>query len=263
MLGHRARKRFGQNFLHDEQIIEDIVAAFAPQRGQAIVEIGPGLAALTRPVAQQAGHLHVIEIDRDLAARLQQDTNLAAQLTVHQVDALKFNFLELAEQLGQKIRVFGNLPYNISTPLIFHLLEASEAIEDMHFMLQKEVVERMVASPGSKTYGRLSIMIQQKTEAVPILDVPPEAFTPAPKVDSAVVRLTPYVESPHPVIDNKLFAEVCLTSFSQRRKTIRNNLKQLLTDADFDWLAIEPNVRPETLPVEDYVRISNYLSGNT
>ncbi len=262
MHGHRARKRFGQNFLNDEQVIDNIVAAIAPRPNQNLVEIGPGLAALTQPVAEISGHLHVIEIDRDLASRLEQNPTLSPLITVHRSDALKFNFHELSQSLGGKLRVFGNLPYNISTPLIFHLLESLDVVEDMYFMLQKEVVDRMAAEPGSKTFGKLSIMVQQCAEVVPVLDVPPEAFTPAPKVNSAVIRLAPYANPPYPVHDRVMLNKVCHTAFNQRRKTLRNNLKELMTDTQIEALGLNPATRPETLSVADFVSISNWLTEN-
>jgi len=254
-LGHFARKRFGQNFLHDQQVIDDIVSAINPQPGQALIEIGPGLAALTEPVAELAGHLQVVELDRDLAARLEQHPFLSSKLTVHRGDALKTDFKTFYD--GKPLRVFGNLPYNISTPLMFHLLAQLDVIEDMHFMLQKEVVDRLAAEPGSKTYGRISVSVQQCCEVVHVLTVPPGAFNPPPKVDSAVVRLIPYENPPHPVNSRKTLHSICLTAFNQRRKTIRNNLKKLFDDADFEALGIDPNARPETLTVADYCRIAN------
>lgn len=257
--GHRARKRFGQNFLHDGGVIDNIVSAIRPRSGQALVEIGPGLAALTEPVAEQAEHLHVVELDRDLAQRLETHPFLQHKLTVHRADALKFDFAALSESLGKPLRVFGNLPYNISTPLIFHLLAQLEHIEDMHFMLQKEVVQRMAAEPGSKAFGRLSVMIQQACEVTYVLDVPPGAFTPPPKVDSAVVRLAPKVSSNLMVHDRKLLNHVCLTGFNQRRKTVRNNFKELLNEAQLEALNINPAARPETLSVEDFCNIANWL----
>lgn len=190
--GHLARKRFGQNFLNDQFVIDSIVSAINPQKGQAMVEIGPGLAALTEPVGERLDQLTVIELDRDLAARLQTHPFLGPKLTIYQQDAMTMNFGELAEKMGQPLRVFGNLPYNISTPLMFHLFSYTDAIADMHFMLQKEVVNRLVAGPNSKAYGRLSVMAQYYCQVIPVLEVPPSAFTPPPKVDSAVVRLVPH-----------------------------------------------------------------------
>lgn len=258
--GHRARKRFGQNFLQDEMVIDAIVEAIAPQPGDPIVEIGPGLAALTRPVAARAGHLHVVELDRDLAARLEGSAEFAGKLTVHRADALKYDFAALSAELGKPLRVFGNLPYNISTPLIFHLLSHLNCISDMHFMLQKEVVERMAAEPGSKAFGRLTVMIQQACKVIPVIEVPPQAFNPAPKVDSAVVRLEPYSKSPWPVIDRAMLNHVCHTAFHQRRKTMRNNMKELMSIEELEQLGIDPTVRPETLTVADIVNMANYLS---
>lgn len=257
-LGHRARKRFGQNFLHDDFVINDIVDAINPQPGQNLIEIGPGLAALTEPVAERAEKLTVVELDRDLADRLEQHPFLSSKLTVFRGDALKTDFRQFAGD--QPIRVFGNLPYNISTPLIFHLLEHIDVIEDMHFMLQKEVVERLAAEPNSKAYGRVSVAIQQSCYVEPVLMVPPGAFTPPPKVDSAVVRLVPYKDSPYPVKDRTALHKVCLIAFNQRRKTIRNNLKLLMTDEQIEALGIDPNARPETLSVADYCRLADWYS---
>lgn len=258
--GHYARKRFGQNFLHDETVIDGIVNAIAPESGQPLVEIGPGLAALTRPVLARAGHLHVVELDRDLATRLEKTPEFIGKLTIHRMDALKFNFSELAAELGQPLRVFGNLPYNISTPLIFHLLAQVNTIHDMHFMLQKEVIERMAAQPGSKAFGRLTVMVQQACQVLPVLEVPPEAFEPAPKVHSAVARLIPYAESPWPVHDRATLNHVCHMAFHQRRKTLRNNMKKLMSADELEVIGIDPADRPETLNVGDFVRIANWVT---
>tara|TARA_B100000700_G_scaffold308184_1_gene385528 strand:- start:3318 stop:4127 length:810 start_codon:yes stop_codon:yes gene_type:complete len=260
-LGHRARKRFGQNFLNDENVIESIVDAIHPQKGENLVEIGPGLAALTEPVADRCEHLRVVELDRDLADRLESHPFLSKQLEVIRADAMKVDFKTFASP-EHKLRVFGNLPYNISTPLIFHLLKFSDHVEDMHFMLQKEVVDRLTAEPGSKTYGRISVSVQQRCEVQKVLDVPPEAFTPPPKVESAVVRLRPYAVSPTPVKDVQQLQSLCLTAFNQRRKTIRNNLKQLIDDTQLEALDINPSARPETLSVADYCRIADWLTDN-
>lgn len=257
-LGHRARKRFGQNFLHDHFVINDIVDAINPQPTDNLIEIGPGLAALTEPVADRVTHLTVVELDRDLAARLEQHPALKDKLSVYRGDALKTDFRQFAQQ--QPLRVFGNLPYNISTPLIFHLLEQLDVIQDMHFMLQKEVVDRLAAEPNSKAYGRISVAIQQACAVEPVLMVPPSAFTPAPKVDSAVVRLVPYRNPPYPVTDRADLHKICLIAFNQRRKTIRNNLKGLLSDEQLEILGINPNARPETLTVTDYCRLANWYS---
>lgn len=256
-LGHRARKRFGQNFLHDTFVIDAIVDAIDPQVGQSLVEIGPGLAALTEPVCDRIEQLTVVELDRDLADRLEQHPFLQQKLTVYRGDALKTDFSQFQHD-GAKLRVFGNLPYNISTPIIFHLLDQMESIEDMHFMLQKEVVERLAAEPGSKAYGRLSVSVQQACAVEHVLNVPPGAFTPPPKVESAVVRLTPYAEPPHPVHDRKTLQQLCLVAFNQRRKTIRNNLKQLISAEQLEALGIDPGARPETLSVADYCRLANW-----
>ncbi len=227
--GHLARKRFGQNFLNDQFVIDSIVSAINPQKGQAMVEIGPGLAALTEPVGERLDQLTVIELDRDLAARLQTHPFLGPKLTIYQQDAMTFNFGELAEKMGQPLRVFGNLPYNISTPLMFHLFSYTDAIADMHFMLQKEVVNRLVAGPNSKAYGRLSVMAQYYCNVIPVLEVPPSAFTPPPKVDSAVVRLVPHATMPHPVKDVRVLSRITTEAFNQRRKTIRNSLGNLFS----------------------------------
>lgn len=258
--GHRARKRFGQNFLHDQGIIESIVDIINPQPDEALVEIGPGLAALTEPVADRCEKLHVIELDRDLASRLESHPFLQSKLVVHRMDALKFDFSQLSHELGKPLRVFGNLPYNISTPLIFHILSHSTGVQDMHFMLQKEVVDRMAAGPGSKTFGRLSVMVQQSCQVAPVLNVPPGAFNPPPKVDSAVVRLTPYDTSPWPVADIKMLNHVCHTAFNQRRKTLRNNMKKLISAEKLEKLGLDPTSRPETLDVKDFVAMSNWLT---
>lgn len=257
--GHRARKRFGQNFLNDQQVIDNIVTAIHPQDGDALVEIGPGLAALTLPIAEQVSKLHVVELDRDLATRLEQHSVIGDKVEVHRSDALKFDFKELSKTLNAPLRVFGNLPYNISTPLIFHLLDAAETIQDMYFMLQKEVVDRMAAGPGSKTFGRLSVMVQQRCKVEPVLHVPPHAFTPAPKVESAVVKLTPYTTPPFPVKSLTTLNHVCHTAFHQRRKTLRNNLKKLMNEEQILALGLSPSARPETLAVSDFVAIANWL----
>lgn len=265
-LGHTARKRFGQNFLHDMDIIHQIVAAINPKNGQFLLEIGPGLGALTEPVAELVDKLTVVELDRDLAERLRHHPFLNQKLTVIEQDALRFNFREYFETLalaeGQGVRVFGNLPYNISTPLMFHLFKFHEFIQDMHFMLQKEVVKRLCAAPNSKAYGRLSIMAQYYCQVIPVLEVPPSAFKPAPKVDSAVVRLVPHKELPHPVKDIVWLNRVTTHAFNQRRKTLRNALSILFDEQTLQDLVIDPNARAENLSVADYVRLANYLCDN-
>ena len=260
-LGHTARKRFGQNFLHDHYVIDAIVAAIHPQEGQVLVEIGPGLGALTEPVASQLSHMHVVELDRDLAERLRHHPVLKDKLTIHEADAMKFDFNTL-KQDGQPLRVFGNLPYNISTPLMFHLFEQSGLISDMHFMLQKEVVNRLVAGPNSKAYGRLTVMAQYYCNVIPVLEVPPTAFTPPPKVDSAVVRLVPHTTKPHPVKDVRVLSRITTEAFNQRRKTIRNSLGNLFSVELLTELGVDPAMRAENISVAQYCRMANYLSEN-
>ncbi len=255
--GHFARKRFGQNFLHDDYIIESIVAAIQPNKDQALVEIGPGLAALTIPVSKLVDHLTVIEIDRDLAERLKQNPLLTDKLTVIEQDALNYDFNILATELGEPLRVFGNLPYNISTPLMFHLFEFANIITDMHFMLQKEVVTRLVAAPNSKDYGRLSVMAQYYCQIIPVLEVPPSAFKPAPKVDSAVVKLIPYKQKPYLVNDVKILSRLTTEAFNQRRKTIRNSLSNMFSVEQLIELDIDPTLRAENLTVQQYCQLAN------
>jgi len=258
--GHRARKRFGQNFLHDSYIISQIVAAIHPQPDQFLVEIGPGLGALTGPVLQQAGALTVIELDRDLAERLLQHPEFMHKLTLYQADALRFDFRRLRGEDPRQLRIFGNLPYNISTPLMFHLFEYAEHIQDMHFMLQKEVVQRLAAGPGSKAYGRLSVMAQYFCDIIPVLEVPPESFRPAPKVDSAVVRLVPKVRRSIEAVSLRWLNRICTEGFSQRRKTIRNCFKQLLSSDELQQLGLDPGLRPENLTLEQFVLLANRLA---
>lgn len=255
--GHFARKRFGQNFLHDENVIDNIIAAIDPKKDQALVEIGPGLAALTSPICRYIDHLTVIEIDRDLAARLQTNPFLKNKLTVIEQDAMTVDFNALSKQLNQPLRVFGNLPYNISTPLMFHLFQYTDAICDMHFMLQKEVVNRLVAAPNSKTYGRLSVMAQYYCQIIPVLEVPPYAFKPAPKVESAVVKLIPHRVPPAQVNDVKILSQITTAAFNQRRKTIRNSLGQLFTVNQLIELNINPDLRAENLTLKQYCELAN------
>ena len=254
-VNHIPRKRFGQNFLVDDGIIQAIVNAIHPQAGETVVEIGPGLGALTRPLLARIPHLHAIELDRDIIARLQKAWP-AERLTLHAGDALKFDFASL----GRDLRVVGNLPYNISTPLLFHLMEFAAHIRDMTFMLQKEVVERMVAEPSTNDYGRLSIMLQRRFHLEWLLDVPPSAFNPPPKVDSAVVRLIPKTPDEIVELDEALFARVVTAAFSQRRKTLRNTLGSLVKPEDFAALGIDPGKRAENLAVADYEAITRRLS---
>lgn len=254
MKGHVARKRFGQNFLIDQGIIIGIVLAIDPRRDDTVVEIGPGLGALTEPLLQRLDHLHVVEIDRDLIARLKK-RHAPERVTIHEGDALAFDF----GTVGWDLRLVGNLPYNISTPLLFHLADFADRVRDMHFMLQKEVVERMVAVPGDSEFSRLSVMLQYRFHLEWLLDVPPESFDPAPKVQSAVVRLIPKAPEELTAKDEGVFARVVTAAFSQRRKMLRNTLKGILDDAGFAALGINPTLRAEDLSVADYVRIANSL----
>ncbi len=247
---HIARKRFGQHFLSDGGIIDAIVDAIHPQAGQAMVEIGPGLAALTQPLVERLGHLTVIELDRDLAMRLR----LHKQLSVVESDVLKVNLTELAK--AQKIRVVGNLPYNISTPILFHLLNHVSVIEDQHFMLQKEVIDRMVASPSTSDYGRLSVMLQWRYDMENVLFVPPESFDPPPRVDSAVVRMVPRT-SPAPV-DFQLLEKMVQVAFSQRRKLLRHTLGAWLTERNFAG-SFDVQRRAEEVPVQEYLDLALQL----
>ncbi len=253
---HVAKKRFGQNFLTDQGVIDSLVSAISPKANDLMVEIGPGLGALTKPLLQKLDMLHVVEVDRDIIAWMQNEY-AKNSITIHNSDALKFNF----GTLGENLRVVGNLPYNISTPILFHLLDNVKHITDMHFMLQKEVVERMVAEPSTAAYGRLSVMLQYRLQMEYLFTVPPEAFDPAPKVESAFVRCVPYAELPFKAIDETLFAKVVTAAFGQRRKTLRNTLKELLDDEGFAALNIDSQLRAENLSVTDFVAIANYLSG--
>lgn len=253
---HKAQKRFGQNFLVNEQIIADIIRAIHPQEHDTMIEIGPGLGALTRPLIKQLQRLHVVEIDRDIIQRLENDYP-KDKLVIHAGDALKF---DLAEVEGA-LRIVGNLPYNISSPLLFHFSDYAGRIIDMHFMLQNEVVERMVAEPSTPAYGRLSVMLQYRFYMEKLLDVPPESFRPAPKVDSAIVRMIPFPAAEVIVKDEKLFAAIVGSAFGQRRKTIRNTLKAYLTEKDFIQLGIDAQQRAENLGVKEFARITE-LVGN-
>ena len=253
---HQARKRFGQHFLTDQGVIADIVDAIDPQPGQHMVEIGPGLAAMTQPLVERLGHLQVIELDRDLAARLRQHK----QLTVHEADVLKVDITALAIALGtSSMRVVGNLPYNISTPILFHLLDHVAVIQDQHFMLQKEVVERMVAAPSTAAYGRLSVMLQWRYAMAMVLEVGPMAFEPPPRVDSAVVRMVPHPQpTPVPLV---LLSELVQVAFSQRRKLLRHTLGKWLQErgvgSDFDVQR-----RAEEVTVADYVLLAQQVSAS-
>ncbi|WP_024304527.1 16S rRNA (adenine(1518)-N(6)/adenine(1519)-N(6))-dimethyltransferase RsmA [Pseudogulbenkiania sp. MAI-1] len=256
MTKHIPRKRFGQNFLQDASVIESIVHAVNPQPGDIVVEIGPGLGALTRPLLARLPHLHVVEIDRDIISRLKSEFP-PERLTIHEGDALAFDFASI----GTRFKLIGNLPYNISTPLLFHLASYGDRVVDMHFMLQKEVIERMVAAPSTADYGRLTVMLQYRFEMEQILHVPPGAFWPPPKVESAVVRMIPAPGRCGVAKDERLLEALVTQAFSQRRKTLRNNLKGVLDEADFAALDIDPGLRPENLAVEQYVAMANLLSG--
>jgi len=258
---HRARKRFGQNFLIDPGVVGRIVDAVAPAPGQLIVEIGPGQAALTAALAASGADLCLLEIDRDLAGRLEQQFRDTPNVRLHCGDALRTDFTELTE--GQRFRLVGNLPYNISTPLLFHVLKWERQIIDMHFMLQQEVVNRIAAQPGSKAWGRLSIMCQYHCAVTPLFTVPPEAFQPAPRVQSAIVRLVPHASPPARIADMKQFERLVSQAFSMRRKTLRNGLRGLL-DADAIAAAgIDPGARPETLGLAEFAALANHLHKGT
>jgi 16S rRNA (adenine1518-N6/adenine1519-N6)-dimethyltransferase len=250
---HIPRKRFGQNFLQDDSIIERIVSAIHPRPNETVVEIGPGLGALTQPLLRTLGKLQVVELDRDIIPQLKTRCEKLGGLTVHEADALKFDF----HACGQDLHVVGNLPYNISTPIMFHLFSQLDCIRQMHFMLQKEVVDRMVASPGNKEYGRLSVMVQYYCEVESLFDVPPEAFYPAPKVNSSIVQLTPYKVLPYPVENKIFFDEIVREAFNQRRKTLRNSLRKYFTDEDFTRAGINPDLRAENLTVNEFVKLTN------
>ncbi|MDO8311768.1 MAG: 16S rRNA (adenine(1518)-N(6)/adenine(1519)-N(6))-dimethyltransferase RsmA [Sideroxyarcus sp.] len=254
-MSHQAKKRFGQNFLVDSQIIADIVRCIRPEANDNMVEIGPGLGALTRPLLKQLNTLHVVEIDRDIITRLKTDYP-QDKIVIHEGDALKFDFAELPAPL----RVVGNLPYNISSPLLFHFACYATRIADMHFMLQNEVVERMVAAPSTPEYGRLSVMLQYRFYMEKLLDVPPQSFRPAPKVDSAIVRIIPLPADKISVRNEPLFAQVVAAAFGQRRKTLRNTLKSYLAESDLAQLGIDAQLRAENLGVAEFARITNHLS---
>ena len=257
-MNHRPRKRFGQHFLHDPGVIARIVAAVDPAPGQRLVEIGPGPGAITAPLLDRAGAIHVVEIDRDLAAAL--ETRLAARgtLVVHNVDALRFDFSTLAAP-GEPLRLVGNLPYNISTPLLFHLLECRASVRDMHFMLQREVVRRMAASPGTKAYGRLTVMLAAWCRVEHLFDIGPGAFRPPPRVYSSFVRLTPWASPPFRVTDERLFSEVVNRAFSKRRKTLKNALAGLVSAPDIEAAGADPGARPETLEPAMFAALAGSL----
>ena len=254
-MDHRPRKRFGQHFLHDRNIIDRIVAALDPQADDRIVEIGPGKGVLTRELLRRVAHLDAVELDRDLVAYLRSEFP-TDKLTLHSADALKFDFCHLTGD-GHDLRLIGNLPYNISTPLLFHLLDQAGCIEDMVFMLQKEVVERLRAGPGGKDYGRLSVMIQYRCAVEKLFDVAAGAFKPPPKVDSSVVRLIPHAAPPVAVDDPEHFSRIVRAAFASRRKTLRNNMRVLLSEEDMLALGIDPTRRAETLSLVEFAAMSN------
>lgn len=256
--GHRPRKRFGQHFLVDDQVITRIIDAIAPDQNDHLVEIGPGTGAMTRPLLARVKTLDVIELDRDLAARLRTSFQ-PDRLHVHETDVLRFSFRSLIKD-NEKLHLLGNLPYNISTPLIFHLLEEASVISDMTFMLQKEVADRITASPGSRPYGRLSVMLQYRCHSEVLFDVAADAFDPPPKVMSTVIRLIPRT-SPLPLIDERLFAKLIKQAFSQRRKTLHNVLKGVAEDADLEFVGLSPQARSETISLQQFVLLANHLSG--
>lgn len=255
MTEHRTRKRFGQHFLHDRNLVDRMVRTLDLKQDDTVVEIGPGRGALTYPLLEDLPHLHVVELDRDLITLLRQE-NTPDRLSIHESDALKFDFRTL-KPADKPLRVVGNLPYNISTPLIFHLLSQADAISDMTFMLQKEVVDRLTASPGTRDWGRLSIMVQYYCQADYLFFVPPGAFSPPPKVDSAVVRLLPYPTLPHPADDEDHLRRLVAQAFTQRRKAIRNSLKSLVSLEQFEAAGIDAGLRPDQLSVADYVALAN------
>jgi len=250
------RKRFGQNFLHDKMVIQQIVQSVAPEKNDHLVEIGPGRGALTLPLLKTGCRLDVIEIDRDMIAPLTALCAGAPNFTLHQADALVFDF-GLLVSAGEQLRIVGNLPYNISTPLLFHLLKSAGQIADMHFMLQKEVADRLAANPGTRDYGRLSVMVQYCCRVSLLFDVEPESFSPQPKVRSSVIRLQPYQEKPFQAKDEKHFAELVKTAFSQRRKTLRNNLKKFMEIPEKEASPVDFQLRPEQISVAEYVALSN------
>ena len=255
---HKPRKRFGQNFLHDQRVIDRIIACIAAQPSDLLIEIGPGQAALTRPLLASGAELHLIEIDRDLVSQLQKQFSADTNISIHSCDALKANLPEITA--GRRFRLIGNLPYNISTPLIFHVLQWHEQIIDMHFMLQKEVVDRMAAAPGSRTYGRLSVMTQFRCKVTPLFDVLPASFSPAPRVSSSIVRLQPLETPPADAGSFKNLEQVVAAAFSQRRKTLRNSLSKHLTADQISAAGVDPGQRAEQLSLSQFAALARSLS---
>jgi 16S rRNA (adenine1518-N6/adenine1519-N6)-dimethyltransferase len=256
---HRARKRFGQHFLTATNVVSDIVDSVAATSDDTLVEIGPGLGALTIPLAATGAELHAIEFDRDLAATLRKQFAGCANVTIHEGDALRFDYATL----GNDLRIVSNLPYNISTPVLFRLIEYRNYIRDLHLMLQKEVVDRMAASPGSRSFGRLSIMLGCHMQVQPLFDVPPEAFSPPPKVVSAVVALRPLPASTHRIADSQSLSTLVARAFSQRRKTVRNALKSVVNDEMLAGAGIDPSARPEQIPIDNWVQLANAFVSST
>ena len=256
MHSHKPRRRFGQNFLVDAACVQRIVEAISPHRFDRVIEIGPGLGALTAPLLERLHSLHVVEIDRDIVARLSARFP-GERLIVHQGDALDFDF----GTMGSGLRLIGNLPYNISTPMLFHTARFAACIRDCHFMLQEEVVDRMSAKPGGKSFGRLSVMLQYRFRVEKLFDVPPRAFHPVPRVNSALARLTPHAVLPAPAQDEPLLAQVVSKAFSQRRKTLRNALADYATAQELAALGLDPRLRPENLSLEEFVRVANAVAG--
>lgn len=254
----RTKKRFGQHFLHDPHVINGLLRAINPKPNQQIIEIGPGGGALTFPLLNEISHLEVVEIDRDVIAWLRSQPELDDKLTIHDQDALTLD-LKALQRSEDKIRVVGNLPYNISTPLIFNLLNQADLVEDMHFMLQKEVVDRMVAKPSTKDYGRLAVMVQYFCHTEFLFKVGPGAFNPPPKVDSAIIRLEPRLSFEHPANSVENLSKLVAQAFAQRRKTLRNTLKKMLSAEQIKSVGIDPSQRAETLSIQDFVKLSNLL----
>ena len=255
-MSHAPRKRFGQNFLRDEGVIEAIARAIAADKAQHLIEIGPGEGAITQSLIASGCRFDAIELDRDLRTRLLASFSTYDNFTLHSADALKFDFASL-QQGGQALRVIGNLPYNISTPLLFKLLDYGPLIADMHFMLQLEVVERLAAEPGNKSWGRLGVMAQFQCEVEQLFEVPPEAFFPPPKVQSAIIRLTPRQTPRWAQVDREALSKVVSQAFSQRRKTLRNNFKNSLTDTQFEAAGVDPQARAETLTIDHFVALAS------
>ena len=258
--GHYIRKRFGQHFLHDQHIIKNIISIIKPQRNQFLLEIGPGLGALTKPILQYIDDLTVIEIDYNLATYLRVNSIINAKTTIFQQDVMNFNFTKLVKLKGKMLRIFGNIPYNISTKLIFNLFKYINSIQDMHFLLQKEVADRLVATPGNKIYGRLSIMVQYHCHATSIMEVPSNSFIPVPSVVSSFIRLVPYTEPVYPVVDLTLLKKITTAAFSKRRKTLRNSLLSYIgIERALEELSIDSRLRAEDISVMQYCQLVNWL----